>query len=238
MAVPDFVPPQDVAVFHSLQREATAKVIALQALPARRLLPAALVILLSIALSASFGFAIGQIPHSELSWEKVLAKSMEETGMPFIVVLPPAIALSLIGIVNLVLRRAQIATSYLEGKILKVSKTNLADPRSPVDALGKAGFAQLNAVTFGLTLLPAGVGGLAGANVQTTDSMPWWTLLLFLVGLSLLTWAGPLLVMRVRGFTATEWRHPQPLPPIVDAPKQVAKRGFVLKRLCGRDSQH
>ncbi|MDQ0104473.1 hypothetical protein J2T10_004148 [Paenarthrobacter nicotinovorans] len=205
-------PGQDAAVFHSLQREATAKVIALQFLPARRLLPSGLLILLSAVTSAAAGFTIGQVPEAELSWTKALQKLTEETGFPFALFIPFAVGIALNRGIDLILLRSRIAADYLDHKELRVSAADLAGLglHSPIKTLGLPAFFHLIGVSCGLTLLPAALAGLAGANALTPGAIPAWALLVFGVATVFLTWFGPMLIATVRRRIAVEWHHPRP----------------------------
>lgn len=205
--------PHDAAVFHSLERETSARAIALQAQPARKLLLSALVVTTSVVLAYSFGFTIGQIPAAEPTWAEVREKAGEQgTDIVLWLLLPVFIAVGIIGFLNVILLRSQIERAYLDGRSVEVIRIH-RDDRLPIDALGWPGFLQLLALSVGLACMSAAVGGTEGARSQAPTTPPvLWILLFLLVGSVLLMWAGLLLFSRVRDATAREWKHPRPLP--------------------------
>lgn len=205
--------PHDAAVFHSLERETIARVIALQAQPARILLLSALVVTTAVVLAYSFGFTIGQIPPAETSWAEVREKVGEQGADVFFwLLLPIFIVVGIIGFLNVILLRSQIERAYLDGRSVEVIRIH-RDDRLPIDALGWTGFFQLVALSVGLACMSAAVGGTEGARSQAPTTPPaLWILLFLLAGSVLIMWAGLLLVSRVRHATAREWQHPRPLP--------------------------
>jgi hypothetical protein len=60
--------PSDAEAFQSLERAATAKIIAFQALPARKLLFPAFAFIAGISTAWQVGYEVGRIPTADFSW--------------------------------------------------------------------------------------------------------------------------------------------------------------------------
>ncbi|QSZ47915.1 hypothetical protein [Arthrobacter sp. D5-1] len=204
--------PRDVAVFQSLQREATARVIALQLLPARRIIWPAITLVFAISASAMLGFMVGQIPPNELTWDKAWQKPTDETGIPFYLVMPSVIGLSIVSFINMSLSRGRIIKDHLNGKNLRTVFIDDAY-RTPVDSLGWAGFLQVSIFSLGLAAVPAGIGGIAAAGIQTPLSPPLWAVLFAIAGPPILLLTSASLISKARGMSELEWQHPRPLAP-------------------------
>lgn len=203
----------DSAVFRSLEREASARIIALQAQPVSKLLLSALMVPTSVVLAYSVGFTIGQIPAAETTWAEVREKAGEQgADIVLWLLIPVFIAFGIIGFLNVILLRSQIERAYLGGRSVEVVRTD-RDDRWPIDALGWPGFFQMIALSLGLACMSAGAGGIEGTRSQPETATPALLIILFLLaGLILLIGAGLLLFSRVRDATAREWHHPRQLP--------------------------
>lgn len=202
----------DAEVLHSLEREATARVIALHALPSIRFLIPVLTTVVAGATAFVIGFIVGQIPSAELSWDKAVEKTSEQ-GLHVLVL--PLMAVTVgygtMLFVNVILHRSQIAKTYLDAN--KVTKTkNRRDDRTPIDALGWKGVLELLAFALGATCIATAAGVAAGFRTQTaaTPLDPWF-LILVAAGVPLL-FVGLDLFVRVQYAATREWRHPRQLP--------------------------
>ncbi|SEQ03851.1 hypothetical protein [Arthrobacter sp. OV608] len=197
----------DAAVFQSLEREASAKLIALQALPARKLLLPAFMVTSAIAFAFSIGMALGHIPAADWNWTRAIEKTSEQgADMIFWPLIPFLIGKGILDFLNLLLERSQIATAYLDGRTVDVKRFRI-DDRSPMDAFGWAGLFQLLAVSLGLASTATAIGASTGGMSPNS-----WTSWLLLGGAALLFWPALMLFANVQHVTTREWRHPRPLP--------------------------
>ncbi|KIA72656.1 hypothetical protein ANMWB30_24240 [Arthrobacter sp. MWB30] len=230
MATQSHALPRDVEVFHSLQRQATARVIALQLKPARNILWSAMNLVVIITTTVGLGVMIGQVPPSELSWETAWRAATDEMGIPFFLVLPSLIGISTVSFIDLSLNRSRISRDYLNGKDITVQKFRQED-RSPTDKLGWAGTLQILAFSVGLTLWPAGVGGMIGSGMHDTPS---WAILFAVVGAPLAFMTGGALIMKTREHSVPELLHPRPLARRLRRPRPVLSLGTSRKVTSGR----
>jgi hypothetical protein len=204
---------RDAEVYQSLEREANARVIAFQVLPARKLLFPAFMIALGIYTAWLGGYSAGSVPPDGFSWERV-QETAAESGLesPFLVVIPTITLFGLVGWINVLVERNRIANAYLEGQIIDRWDVRAQGDHWPATkVMGGRGTFALLLFGLGALCLSAGFGASAGLRDQhAPPSIPLWAALLLFGGVPFFM-AGLLVYSRVATAITEAWVHPRPL---------------------------
>lgn len=205
--------PSDAAAIQSLERAATAKIIAFQALPARRLLFPAFAFLAGISTALQIGYTAGRIPASDFSWEKFQDVALEQGLEPvFLILIPLMLSMGIHGWVNVLVERSRLSKAYLDGKGLKLEEFSTAGGRWPSsEVLGWRGYLQVFVCSVGAACLAVLFGAATGMR-EINAPLPWpsWMSILLMVGVVALM-AGFFIYLKVDSEIKTPWIHPRPL---------------------------
>ncbi|KRF06357.1 hypothetical protein ASH00_08950 [Arthrobacter sp. Soil782] len=172
----------DREVMESLHRTATARLIAIKVVPARRLLVPAYFFIAGIVLTFSFAHVVGSIAPQPITLESISAAGLDVISSIFI---PVLVFMGMIGIASVFIRRRHLIRSYLDGEII-------ADrpPRFTEDGgvwlgfrLGNWKWIVFGIFAFGLCSFTAAVGFTLGVGV---DSIQSWTALWLVASFMLL----------------------------------------------------
>lgn len=205
--------PSDEATIESLERAATAKIIAFQALPARRLLFPSFAFLIGVISAWQAGYTAGQIPAAELSWAKFQEIAFEQGLEPTFLILVPFIqSMGMFGWINVFVERGRIRNAYLDGKHLKLEEFSVGGGRWPAEAvLDWRGYLQAFVCCVGAACVAAFLGAAAGMR-QVNAPLPWPTwMVMLLMGGTFALMAGLFVYLKVVHDTRTPWIHPRPL---------------------------
>jgi hypothetical protein len=204
---------RDAEVYQSLEREANARVIAFQALPARKLLFPAFTIALGIYTAWQVGYSAGSIPPDGFSWNRVQEKAAESgLDVPLVVVIPSITLFGLVGWINVLVERNRITNAYLEGQTIDRWNVRAQGDHWPATkVMGVRGTFALFLFGLGALCLSAGFGASAGLrDQQAPPPIPPWAALLLFGGVPLFM-AGLLVYSRVAAAITEAWVHPRPL---------------------------
>lgn len=205
--------PADAEAIQSLERAATAKIIAFQALPAWRLLFPAFAFLTGISTAWQSGYVAGRIPPPELSWDKFQISAFEEgLEVPFLLGVPVVVAMGLYGWINVLLERSRLSKAYLEGQTLERQEVSTQSNRQPASAvLGGRGSAAVWTCSLGVSCLAAFFGAATGMR-DVNGPLPWpdWMGILMMGGVfasmtGFLSTLGLLTKSRPLGDTQDPW---------------------------------
>ncbi|MEX5261605.1 hypothetical protein [Kocuria sp. CPCC 205263] len=200
-------PTFDRSVAQSLQRETTAKLLALHAVPGRQLLLAALVIFLSLGWAATTASYLGAIPTDAPIREALTAENRGVTaaGLGMLV-------LVFYGIMrwsNSIHERRRIAQAYLDGQPLVAKSVDGFTGRQTVHEIGWQGVAVLLSLGVGLWCLSVFIGFAQGFSTRgVTEGPPWFSWLLSSGVFCLICCA----VLGPSCFARAAWEHPHPRP--------------------------
>lgn len=204
---------RDAEVFHSLEREAAAMVIALQAYPARKLFLPAFGIISGSMLAWQVGYTAGAVPPAELSWDKLQGNAAELGGdLSFLIIVPSLTMFGLVTWLNLLVARARLVHAYLEGENLESQEVSSAANNWPAgETLGGWGLLALFVFSCGTVFLAALFGASAAMRDQRLSPVfpPWITLLLIAGTFGLM--AGVVVYVNVAESIKTSWVHPRRL---------------------------
>ncbi|MEX5296901.1 hypothetical protein QYM41_16610 [Kocuria sp. CPCC 205268] len=200
-------PTFDRSVAQSLQRETTAKLLALHAVPGRQLLLAALVILLGLGWAATTASYLGTIPTDSPVRESLTAENRGVTAAGLGMVL--LVCYGIMRWSNSIQERRRIAQAYLDGQSLVARSVDGFAGRQTVDQVGWQGVAVLLSLGVGLWCLSVFIGFAQGFSTRgVTEGPPWFSWLLSIGVFCLICSA----VLGPSCFARAPWKHPHPRP--------------------------
>lgn len=218
----------DAEAFQSLERAATAKIIAFQALPAWRLLFPAFAFLAGITTAWQTGYVVGRIPSADLSWEKFQDSAFEQgLDSTFLVMVPFVVSMGIFGWINVLVARSRLSKAYLEGENLDLEEVSIGSNHWPASTvLGGRGFLQVFVCSVGFACLAAQFGVATGMrDVNAPFPWPAWTGLLMMAGV-FASMAGFFVYLTVADETKTPWTHPRPLNRRIGRLPKEPRRSF------------
>lgn len=207
----------DRALAVSVRRDATARLLALEAYPGRRFLVPSLFVLLGVLLAALVGYELGGVLPADLTLDNI------PSG---VLIFPPMLGgVGFLGggvldLARVMRWRVRIARQYLAGESLKLGyRVHMADDGviHMEEAQGDISmswrqlaslyfFAFASFATTTLIFLEIGAGfSLA------LDSLPWLVIVLPVAGAA--TFVGVASIDDLFRDERLEWEHPRPLPP-------------------------
>lgn len=200
-------PTFDRSIAQSLQRETTAKLLALHAVPGRQLLLAALVTLLSLGWAATTASYLGTIPTDAPVRESLTAENRGVTaaGLGMLVL----VCYGIMRWSNSIHERRRIAQAYLDGQSLVAKSVDGFTGRQTVEQVGWQGVAVLLSLGVGLWCLSVFIGFAQGFSTRgVTEGPPWFSWLLSIGVFCLICSA----VLGPSSFARATWEHPHPHP--------------------------
>lgn len=199
------VSTQDRAVARSLQREAMGRLVALQAVPGRRLLIEGAMVVFLLAWATGQCFQVAAELAEQLSARRLLEDHLWEIGV--VVVLLFLICQGVSHITNAVYERRRIATAYIVGAALERQNLKAFRRGQTHSTLGWKGLGLLVAIALGLWCLAVFLGLGLGAGSQGIGQGPAWLSTLALG--SFLGLVG-IVVLYVLDLNHAGWKHPSP----------------------------
>jgi hypothetical protein len=204
--------PSDAAVIRSLERDAIAKIVAFQALPAWRLLFPTFAFLTGIITAWQTGYTAGRVPATDFSWDKFQDVALDQELEPtFLVLLPFILSMGIFGWINVFVERSRLRKAYLDGKDLKLKEFSSGGGQWPASAvLGWRGCLQVFVCSVGAACNTAAFGAATGMR-DVDAPLPWpsWMAILFMGGAFALM-AGLFVYLKVEHEIKTPWIHPRP----------------------------
>jgi hypothetical protein len=200
-------PTFDRSVAQSLQRETTAKLLALHAIPGRQLLLAAMVILLSLGWAATTASYLGAIPTDAPVREPLTAENrgVSAAGIGMLVL----VCYGIMRWANSIHERRRIAKAYLDGQPLVAKSVDGFTGRQTLQVVKWQGVAVLLSLGVGLWCLSVFIGFALGFSTQgVTEGPPWFSWLLSIGVFCLICSA----VLGPSCFARAAWEHPYPRP--------------------------
>ena len=199
---------KDHAVIRSLHRDATARLIALQAYPGRRLFVWVMLALLPIYAIGTSAFLAGTIATDDFTYRKLLEQGVD----PFSVVLSClGLLLALFKAADVLVHRRVLALRYLKGEGV-TTKKEFSEGRPITEALEMTRwqFLLFGLFCIGFSLLTAAIGfalGFPRGDSPDATTLPeWWVILLF-AGV-MLAFLGLLTVVEMFTQKRDDWVHP------------------------------
>lgn len=220
--------PADAEALQSLERAATAKVIAFQALPAWRLLFPVFAFLAGIATAWQSGYAVGRIPSADLTWDKFQDSALEQgLESTFLLMVPFVVSMGIFSWINVLVARSRLSKAYLEGEDLDLEEVSIGSNHWPASTvLGGRGFIQVLVCSVGAACLAAQLGVATGMR-DVNAPLPWPTWMgLLMIGGVFASMAGFFVYLRVADETKTPWIHPRPLDRRVGRLPSEPRRSF------------
>ena len=223
---------QDRAVAQSLCRDATARLIALQAYPARKVFAWVFLALLSVYSVGAAGHAAGTLATGDYTY-----RTFQEQGLdPASTILLGVVIfnLALVQVSAVVERRGILAQRYLEG--LGLTTSPQLDERREDAPVGRRqsclGFMGVMGFGLGIFLLVAVMSfaiGLPKGDAPDASTIPDWLFIPLVVGVPLAL-AGLSPVLDMFHPERIDWVHPRALPLQPEIP-QTDERLSWVKRL-------
>lgn len=205
--------PSDAEAFQSLERSATAKIIAFQALPAWRLILPAFAVLAGITTAWQSGYVFGRIPSAEVFWDKFREVAFGQgLDTPFLIMVPVIFSMGVFGWINVLVARSRLSKAYLDGENLDLEEVSIGSDNWPaLRVLGGRGSLQVLICSVGFACLAAQFGAVTGMR-DVNAPLPWPTWMGFLLmGGVFASTAGLPVYAKVAYETKTPWKHPRPL---------------------------
>ncbi|KLU09008.1 hypothetical protein [Kocuria sp. SM24M-10] len=166
------VSTQDRAVARSLQREAMGRLVALQAVPGRRLLLEGATVVFLLAWTAGQCFQVAAELADQLSVRRLIEDHLWETGV--VVALLLLICRRVGRTANAVYERQRIATAYTDGTALERQDLKAFRRGQTHKTLGWKGLGLLVVIALGLWCLAVFLGLGLGAGSQGVEQGPAW----------------------------------------------------------------
>lgn len=232
--------PQDYAVAQSFHREATARLVALQAYPGWKLF-----MWVSVALLGAYALGTVAFITGSLSTDGLTFPNLKDQGVdPFLTLVAvwPLFGLSLYNSCTVIVQRRLLSRRYLQGLDLSTKRKFNKLGKEITDGvdLKQTGWAQIRAFLFcgGMYLLISGVSFASGLQIEEPSAAAeipaWWYPLVF-VGVFLVI-QGVEPVVDMFNQERDDWEHPRNLPSHAEAPQD--ERETWMKRLVGWRPQH
>ncbi|MHA7293550.1 hypothetical protein [Arthrobacter sp. HLT1-21] len=198
---------QDRAVMESLHRTATARLIAIKVIPARRLLAPAYFFIAGIALTFSFAHVVGEILPQPITMKSISAAGLDVLPAIFI---PLLVFMGTIGVASVFIRRRRLIRSYLDGEVIGDQPPVFTENGGVWLGfrLSRWRWFAFGAFAFGLCSFTAALGFIVGVGADVTNTQPWAILwLLGSVALLFLTFEPLPVLYRMERETSTHPRH-------------------------------
>ena len=212
------VSTQDRAVAQSLQREAMGRLVALQAIPGRRLLIEGAMVVFLLAWATGQCFQVAADLAEQLSARRLIENHLWEIGVVMLLLL--LICRGVSRTANAVYERRQIATAYILGTALEREHLKAFRGGQTHSTLGRKGLGLLVVIALGLWCLAVFLGLGLGAGSQGVEQGPAWLSTLALG--SFLGLVG-IVALYVLDLNHAGWKHPSPdLIESTNAPRALA----------------
>lgn len=199
------VSTQDRSVAQSLQREAMGRLVALQAVPGRRLLLEGAMVVFLLAWAAGQCFQVAADLAEQLSARRLIEDHLWEIGV--VVLLLLLISRGVSRIANAVYERRRIATAYTVGTALERQDLKAFRRGQTHTTLGWKGLGLLVVIAVGLWCLAVFLGLGLGVGSQGVEQGPAWLSTLALG--SFLGLVG-IVALYVLDLNYASWNHPSP----------------------------
>ncbi|MBB6406184.1 hypothetical protein [Arthrobacter sp. AZCC_0090] len=206
----------DAAVGRSLERDAAARLLALQAVPGWKLLFPVSIPTAMIWATWQAGTFVGTIPRNELTFDRLIdAANIDDGGLIFLLPGVPMMVLALLAFMTVFVERARVRDAYLEGKPLTPSTVSMGGNHlTAADVLGHLNvLLWLPLSTAGSLLLALFFGITFGMRGQppTTPLWPEWLSLMMMGGVVAFL-PGIHVGLSLYSAVSVKWQHPRPLP--------------------------
>ncbi|MEX5265182.1 hypothetical protein RF640_14275 [Kocuria sp. CPCC 205231] len=199
------VSTQDRAVAQSLQREAMGRLVALQAIPGRRLLIEGAMVVFLLAWATGQCFQVAADLAEQLSARRLIENHLWEIGVVMLLLL--LICRGVSRTANAVYERRQIATAYILGTALEREHLKAFRGGQTHTTLGWKGLGLLVVIAGGLWCLAVFLGLGLGAGSQGVEQGPAW---LSNIALGSFLGLAGLVALYVLDLHHAGWKHPSP----------------------------
>lgn len=180
---------RDQDVLESLQRTATARLIALKMIPGRWILFFILLIVNGLAVVWSTGYIVGDILPNSITWENLQTIPEVDPVLPAVIPIP--VFGGFVGIASVFVRRRRVVLLYLDGENVTPLPVEITDTSIKVGFhLTFRQWIALVSLSFGLCGLSGFIGFVMGAGTEFLDSVQPWIAIWFLTSMLLFIFGG------------------------------------------------
>lgn len=206
----------DRSVAQSLHRDATARIIALDAYPGKKILGPAFTTLVGLYGPIVVGYTVGSNSPNGLTLPNLSEQGIE----PIVLVCVPILVMGIFGLASVTVRRRNLASKYLAAKDLAIEHPQQSDLEATVGLIITwRTFLGVCAFSLGISLLLTLFSFIAGMPKGDPSSFPSGWILAFVPAGFVLSLIGSSSVVNLFRQGPIAWHHPRKPKPLIYRPR-------------------